>query len=100
MNVYMLKTQFPPDTVGAPKVVQSYVENTLRRALGAVNMADQFSRVSQPYPHHDMQMAVVCTESAAEKLRQIKELGIKSLVLDTGRTNNLHAVSPNLRQRT
>ena len=99
MNVYMLTSLFASETVDAPKALQSHVENTFRRALGAVDMADQFSRVSLPYADRGMQMAVVCSESAAKKLRGIEALGIESLVLDIGRTNNLRAVTPKLRRQ-
>ncbi len=101
MNVYMLTTQFAPETVGKPKAIQSHVESTLRNALRAENMADEFSRVSLPYADRGMQMAVVCTEEAAAVLRQKSDdLGIESLILDQGRTSNLHAVSPALRPKT
>ncbi len=94
MNVYMLKTQFSPETLGDAEAARKQVENTLRKALGAENMADQFSRVSMPYEDQDMKMAVVCSEEAAQKLRAMAaDLDIASLDKDEGRTTRLRAVS-------
>ncbi|MCM2343582.1 MAG: hypothetical protein NDJ24_03400 [Alphaproteobacteria bacterium] len=92
-NVYMLKMDFSPETIGQPDQVRSHVENTLRKALGEKGLADQFSRVSEPYERLDMQMAVVCSAEAAQQLRALdRELGIESLVLEEGRTARLKAI--------
>lgn len=94
-NVYMLKTHFTPESIGDAEGLRNHVECSLRKALGARDMADQFSRVSLPCADEGMQMAVVCTEDAAEALRAMaRTLRIESLTMHEGRTSRLHAVSP------
>ena len=93
MNVYMLRTEFSPQSVGAPEVVQQQVENKLRGALKGTELVNEFSRVSAPYK--DGLMAVVCSEDAAAVLRAQQGLGIESLVLDEGRTARRHAAYVN-----
>lgn len=93
-NVYMLKMDFSPETTGQPDQVRGHVENLLRKALAEKGLADQFSRVSEPYERLDMQMAVVCSEKAAQELRAMDQaLGIESLILEEGRTARLQAIS-------
>lgn len=86
MNVYMLKAEFSPESVGAPATVQQQFEDAFRKALKGSALVQEFSRVSMPLAETG-QMAVVCSEGVAQYLRaQSDALGIEYLVLDEGRT--------------
>lgn len=86
MNVYMLTTEFTPETTRAPAIVQQQYEDTFRRLLKGSALVQEFSRVSLP-DKATGRMAVVCSEEVAQLLRaKSDELSIESLVLDEGRT--------------
>ncbi len=86
MNVYMLTTEFTPETVRAPAVVQQQFEDAVRKLIKGSPLVQEFSRVSMPDTQTG-RMAVVCSEEVAQLLRdKSDDLAIESLVLDEGRT--------------
>ncbi len=98
MNVYMLKPRFSTESLGSPADAKQHTEDAFRGALKGTPLVNEFSRVSEPNETTGL-MAVVCSEEAAEALRQQSEaLGIESLVIDQGRTDRLQKIQPMLAQ--